>query len=129
MDPLGKFLYSTPNIRTFCSFIYIHRVASIAGDLCALVVDPRSTAAFGLAHVFAALTVTNRELQALALAEKEMTVEQYEQMKELQRIKARDEQGNAVEERREEEDLDTLELCKLRIRKLAGMGAIKTLVR
>lgn len=62
--------------------------------------DVKSTAAYGLAHIMAALTVTNRELRAKALAEKDMTVEQYEQMQELHRIKTKDEDGNVIEEKK-----------------------------
>ena len=42
------------------------------------------TCAFTIAHILAHLTVTNTELRNKALAEKEMTPEQYEQMQKLQ---------------------------------------------
>ena len=58
----------------------------MAKYLSQLQIDGRSPAAYGLAHIFAALTVTNRELRALALAEKDISVDQYEKMMELQRI-------------------------------------------
>ena len=54
------------------------------------------SATYSLAHTLASLTVTNRELRALALAEKDMTLEQYETLKDLQRVKAKDEDGNVV---------------------------------
>jgi hypothetical protein len=59
-----------------------------------------STAVYGLAHVIASLTVTNKELKALALADKEMTLDQFEQLQELQRIKTKDENGEVVEEQK-----------------------------
>ena len=40
----------------------------------------QSTASYGVAHILAALTVTNAELRAKALAEKDMTPEQFEQL-------------------------------------------------
>jgi hypothetical protein len=105
------------------------RVAKATDVLAKIVVDPRSTAAYGLAYIFAALTVTNRELRAVALAEKEMTVEQYEKLQELQRIKTKDKDGNDIEEKKEEEDTDTPELCILRIKRVAASGAIGCLTR
>ena len=63
-----------------------------------LQIDGRSSAAYGMAHILAALTVTNKELKALALAEKDISLDQYEKMMELQRIKAKDEAGDPLEE-------------------------------
>ena len=60
----------------------------------------RSTAPYGVAHILAALTVTNKELRAKALAEKDISVEQYEQLQELQRVKAKDNDGNDIEEKK-----------------------------
>jgi hypothetical protein len=83
--------------------------------------DERSTAAYGIAHILAALTVTNGELHAKALAEKDMTPEQYEQLQELQRIKTKDEKtGNVFEEKKEEKDKDTPEMCHLRIKRIVS---------
>lgn len=62
--------------------------------------DTRSTLYYGLAHILSQLTVTNKELKALALADKELSVEQYEQLQELQRIKTTDEHGNVIEEKK-----------------------------
>ncbi|RYH32189.1 hypothetical protein EON65_01040 [archaeon] len=118
--------------KTFVKEEVVHgssRVASLIADLASLEVDPRSTAAYGLAHILASLTVTNKELKALALAEKEITVEQYEQMQELQRIKARDDDGTVVEERKEDPDNDTMDLCNLRIKRIAAHDGIKALLR
>lgn len=63
-----------------------------------LQIDGRSPAAYGLAYIFATLSVTNRELRALVLAEKDISVEQYEKIMDLQRIKAKDEAGDPLEE-------------------------------
>ncbi len=106
------------------------RVASAIQLLASLELDARSTAGYGLAHIFAAITVTNAELHAKALAEKDMTVEQYEQLKELQRIKgAKDENGNEIEEKREDIDKDTDVLCRARIKRVAQAGGFVCLVR
>ena len=67
--------------------------------LTGLVLDDRSTAAYGVAHILAALTVTNRELRDKALAEKEISPEQFKQLQELQRVKTKDESGNIIEEK------------------------------
>lgn len=69
-------------------------------ELAKLDLDVRSTAAYGFTHIFAALTVTNSELRAKALAEKDITPAQFEQMQELQRIKTKDEEGNVIEEKK-----------------------------
>ena len=70
--------------------------------------DARSTAAYGLTHILCALTVTNRELRAKALADKDITPEQFDQLSELQRIKTKDEEGNVIEEKKvEREQLDS----------------------
>lgn len=105
------------------------RIAKAVDVLAKINVDPRSTVAYGLAYIFAALTVTNRELRAAALAEKEMTLEQYDKLQELQRIKTKDKDGNDIEEKKEEEDADTLELCMLRIKRVSASGAIGCLNR
>jgi hypothetical protein len=76
------------------------RVAACVAELTKLDLDVRSTAAYGVAHILCALTVTNRELRAAALADKDITPEQYEQMQELQRIKTKDEDGNVIEEKK-----------------------------
>lgn len=66
----------------------------------ALEIDERSTIAYGVAHILAAVTVTNRELRAKALAEKDISEEQYQQMQELQRIKGKDNEGKEFEEKK-----------------------------
>jgi hypothetical protein len=65
-----------------------------------LVVDERSTAAYGVAHILAALTVTNRELRDRALAERDITAEQFQQLQELQRVKTKNDQGEIIEEKK-----------------------------
>lgn len=77
-----------------------NRVAACVSELVKLDLDVRSTAAYGVAHILASLTVTNRELRAIALADKDISPEQYDQMQELQRIKTRDEAGNVIEEKK-----------------------------
>ena len=57
-----------------------------------------STLAYGLAQIISSLTVTNNELHQAQLAEKGITLDQYKEMMELQRIKERDEEGGASEE-------------------------------
>jgi len=106
------------------------RVASAIQLLATLELDARSTAGYGLAHIFAALTVTNTELHAIALAEKDMTPEQYEQLKELQRIKGtKDENGNPIEERKEAADSDTDAFCRGRIKRIVQVGGFVCLLR
>jgi len=75
-------------------------VKACFSELTHLELDVRSSAAYGLMHILAALTVTNAELKAKALAEKDISPEQYEQLQELQRIKTKDEEGNAIEEKK-----------------------------
>jgi hypothetical protein len=67
--------------------------------LTGLVLDDRSTSSYGVAHILAALTVTNRELRDKALAEKDITPEQYKQLQDLQKVKTKDENGNIIEEK------------------------------
>lgn len=75
-------------------------MAACVQELTKLDLDVRSTAAYGVAHILCALSVTNRELRAIALAEKDITPEQYDQMQELQRIKTKDEDGRVIEEKK-----------------------------
>ena len=76
------------------------RVSSCVAELTKLDLDSRSTAAYGICHILCALTVTNRELRMAALADKGVTMEQFEQLQELQRIKTKDEDGNPIEEKK-----------------------------
>lgn len=104
------------------------RVASCISELLKLTPDPRNSSSYGLAHILAALTVTNHELRALALADKELTPDQYDQLQELQRIKTKDEDGNVIEEKKEDSDMDTTDLCKRRIKKIVQCGAVPVIV-
>jgi hypothetical protein len=104
-------------------------VAASIEHLLGLDLDTRSTIAYGVAHILAAVTVTNKELHAKALAEKDMTVEQYEQLAELQRVKTKDDEGNEIEEKRPDVDTDTEHLCRLRIKRVVALNAIPALVR
>lgn len=75
-------------------------MAASVGPLVALEIDQRSTIAYGVAHILASLSVTNAELRRKALAEKDITEEQYNQMQELQRVKGKDNDGNEFEEKK-----------------------------
>ena len=92
----------------------LSRVAACIPELMKLDLDARSTAAYGLTHILCALTVTNRELRAKALADKDITPEQFDQLSELQRIKTKDEEGNVIEEKKVElhtpPSLDTMDM-------------------
>eukprot|EP01035_Chromulina_nebulosa_P018083 gene18083-23731_t len=58
-----------------------------------------------------------------------MSIEQYEQLKQLQKIKTKDENGNIIEEKiDEDEDLDTPQLCRGRIKKLVQLNIIAVLI-
>lgn len=94
--------------RCFHLLRCLSRVAACIPELMKLDLDARSTAAYGLTHILCALTVTNRELRAKALADKDITPEQFDQLSELQRIKTKDEEGNVIEEKKvEREQLDS----------------------
>eukprot|EP01038_Epipyxis_sp_PR26KG_P013443 gene13443-18025_t len=106
-----------------------YRISSCMMDLTKLDIDERSSTAYGIAHILCALTVTNHELRLRALAEKDISPEQYDQMQELQRIKAQDEDGNSIEEPKNESDSDTQDLCKRRIKRIIHTDAIPMLVK
>ena len=108
--------------------------------------EPTSTAAYGLAHIFAALSVTNKELKTRALAERGVTPDQYEQMQKLQKItpKRRDAGGAEDEEEAAAEaaaaaqlnqgvdegsDPDTDALCMARVRRVAALGGVAVVAR
>lgn len=80
-------------------FILFYRVTSLIKELVKLEIDSRSTIALGLAHIFSQLTVTNHELMLQALSEKELTHQQYQQLKKLSKIKTKDEKGSIIEEK------------------------------
>ena len=103
------------------------RVVSIAPTLLTIEsrIDMRSTAAFGLAYILAALTVTNKELRDKALQEKELTNETYEQLMKMQNLHNKD---NNEEKADLDKDVDTLDLCRRRIQKLANHKVIPVLV-
>lgn len=88
-----------------------------------------NTACFGLAHILCSLTVTNYELQLAALAEKEMTPEQYKQLKDLSRVQTKDEAGQDISEPEEPEDTDTDQLRNIRIRKLVSYDIIPAIIK
>jgi hypothetical protein len=107
----------------------IFRVGSAIGPLLALDLDMRSTATYGLAHILAALTVSNHELRAKALADKDMTPEQFDKLQELQRLKTEDEHGNVIEEKKEPDDPDTDAMVRKRITKIVIANGIPVLLK
>ncbi len=112
------------------SFRPPRRVSPAVASLVALDVDPRSTAAYGIAHILAALTVSNHELKAKALADKEVSMEQYNQLQELARIKTTDEFGNKIEEKKnDDDDEDSPELVRRRIQRIVANNAIPFLLK
>lgn len=99
------------------------RVTSIVPSLLTIEkrIDMRSTAAFGLAYILAALTVTNKELKDKALQEKELTTETYEQLMKMQNLHSKD----SNEEKSDiDSDIDSLDLCRRRIQKLTSHKVI-----
>jgi hypothetical protein len=60
----------------------------------------KSTLAYGIVHIISSITVTNNELHQAQLAEKGITLQQYYEMQELQRIKAEDAEGKKYEEQK-----------------------------
>lgn len=96
------------------------RCAQALARLSAACKDGKGAAAYGLAHIFASLTVTNKEVQERVLAEKEMEITA-DQLAELQRI---------TKQRSEtEEDEDTAEKVGWRIQKVAQHDGIRALAR
>ncbi|KAJ8612844.1 hypothetical protein CTAYLR_002084 [Chrysophaeum taylorii] len=97
------------------------RVAGNALDsLCKLETRGSDPAAFGLATIFAAITVTNNELRQRHFREKEMdiTPEQYDELQRITKQKAED-----------DADKDDDDLCKKRCRKLALADGVAALAR
>ena len=60
--------------------VFNGRVAASVEHLLAIEFEASSTAAYGVAHILAALTVTNAELRRHALADKGITPEQFDQL-------------------------------------------------
>eukprot|EP01041_Mallomonas_annulata_P007218 gene7218-14717_t len=109
-----------------------YRVAAAVAPLIALTKTSdlsRGSASYGLAHMFASLTVTNHELRAIALAEKDMTPDQFQKLQELHRIKTKDKDGNDIGDAVEPDDPDSDNLCKLRIRCIVALDVIPALVK
>jgi len=96
------------------------RCSNALSRLCSVSKDGRGASAYGLAHIFAALTVTNKEVQERILAEKEMDISA-EQLAELQRI--------TKQKGETEEDTDDNDKCCWRIRQLVQSDGIRALVR
>jgi hypothetical protein len=91
----------------------------------------RSPVPYGLVYILSALTVTNHELKAIALADKGMTPEQFDKINELQKIKPQEdkETGAVVGDAPEEKDADTTDLCSRRIVKLCSLNIISVLAK
>lgn len=84
------------------------------------------TCTYGLALILASLTVTNHELKSKILLEKGVTVEQYDTISDMQRIKPThesDENENPMVEKKEILDPDTLDLCRIRVSKIVDSGS------
>jgi len=92
-------------------------------------VSAGATCAYTISYIFSQITVTNEELRRKALAEKDITPEQYDQMQKLQRISTKDENGNVIEEKVDDPDLDTDINCRLRIKKLVSLNLIPFIVK
>mmetsp|Transcript_61217 Transcript_61217/g.167892 ORF Transcript_61217/g.167892 Transcript_61217/m.167892 type:complete len:612 (-) Transcript_61217:137-1972(-) len=88
--------------------------------LCAACKDGRSAVAYGLAHIFASLTVTNKDVQRRQLAEKEMDITP-EQLEELQRI--------TKQKNDDDEEEDTPQRVAFRTQKIVQNDGIRALVR
>jgi hypothetical protein len=119
-------------VKTYIKEEIVHgsyRVASALSSLSSLELDVRSTAAYGLAYIYAAISITNWELKKNALAEKDMSPEQYDQINNLQKINTKDENGNEIGDVKEDNDPDTFDMCKLRIQKISSTNGIPLLVR
>ncbi len=68
-------------IGIYLTIILNNRVSASIDHLLSIDLNSiQSTTSYGVAHILAALTVTNAELRAKALAEKDMTPEQFEQL-------------------------------------------------
>ncbi len=107
-----------------------YRVQAAIKTILSLDLDARSSAAYGISHILALLTVTNGELHKIALAEKDITPDQYAKLQELQRIKGvKDENGNVIEEKKELIDNDTDSQCRIRIKNIVQNGGFSCLVR
>jgi hypothetical protein len=96
------------------------RCAQALQRICAMCSDGRGAAAYGLAHIFVSLSVTNKEVQERQLAEKEMEITA-EQLAELQRI--------TKQKNPDEDDDDTPEKVAWRVRKIVQCDGIRALVR
>ena len=96
------------------------RCAQALPRLCAVARDGRGAGAYGLAHIFASLSITNKEVQERLLKEREMEITP-EQLAELQRI--------TKQKGESEEDTDNPERCGWRIRQIVQADGIRALVR
>jgi len=86
--------------------------------------DGKSPWAYGLASIMASLTQSNDDLRREALAEKEITPEQYEQMQKIQKMQLPEGQrGDEIG------DADPPEKMEGRIKELLAHDAIRALVK
>lgn len=78
-------------------------------------IDCGSSLAFGISQILFSLTVTNKELKVQALLDKDISLEQFEKLQELQRIKTTDENGKTIEERKVRLFYSTLNLIDTKV--------------
>ena len=90
-----------------------------------------STIVYSILHIIYSISITNKELQKKALADKEINIEEFEQLQKLQQVKTRDEHGNLTEEKVGEEkfDDDSEILSRERVKKLVSFGAVNFIIR
>lgn len=70
------------------------RVVGTLKTLCDLSVDGSHHSAYGLAYIFASLTITFQELRKRAFKDKEISPEQYDELQRLTRVQL-EQQGDA----------------------------------
>lgn len=77
-----------------------HRIDPLTTILCTSAVhqarDGRSSSSYGLSFILASVTLSNEQLRDEALAERDMTKEQYEQLQSLQKMQTVGEVGAAL---------------------------------
>ena len=89
----------------------------------------RAALAYGLAHIFMQLTVTQRQLKSRSIRDKEYDIEEYEQLEKLQNMhlaKQREEEDLPAER---DQNVDTDEAAERRCVALVEAGGVAALVR
>ena len=103
------------------------RCARALERLARLEVRAAGAACLPFAQLMCALSVTREQLVREALAEKDMSVEQYEQLEKLQRSAAGGDPTSSAPGRKE--DADSPEALRSRVLQLSGSGCLAALVR